>query len=133
MSLKIPLTLIIADYASQTSITDCLKNISSWSPRKVIVSNNPKLTSSKEIIDTVANYCKNVRLRRIDETSDIVEISLSVELDKFDDVIDLKHTKNLIKSFPKEQIDIKMILNKGHNDISLDEKYYLHLYNFILK
>ena len=43
MSLKIPLTLIIADYASQTSITDCLKNISSWSPRKVIVSNNPKL------------------------------------------------------------------------------------------
>ena len=43
MSFKIPLTLIIADYASQTSITDCLKNISSWSPRKVIVSNNPKL------------------------------------------------------------------------------------------
>ncbi len=43
MSSKIPITIIIADYASQTSITDCLKNISSWSPRKVIVSNNPKL------------------------------------------------------------------------------------------
>jgi ADP-heptose:LPS heptosyltransferase len=43
MSSKIPITIIIADYASQTSITDCLKNISSWSPRKIIVSNNPKL------------------------------------------------------------------------------------------
>ena len=74
-----------------------------------ILSNNPKLTSSKEIIDTVANYCKNVRLRRIDETSDIVEISLSVELDKFDDIIDLKSALQNI------DIDIKITLldNKG--------------------
>ena len=40
MSLKIPLTLIIADCASTPAIKDCLQNIASWFPRKIIVSNN---------------------------------------------------------------------------------------------
>jgi len=44
---KIPLTLIIADCTSQASLTDCLKNLNSWSLRKIIVSNNSKL---KEIL-----------------------------------------------------------------------------------
>ncbi len=64
MSSKIPITIIIADYASQTSITDCLKNISSWSPRKIIVSNNtklkeqfPELTTSELIFfDSKSSY-----------------------------------------------------------------------------
>ena len=43
MSSKIPLTLIVADHASSLSITDCLKNINNWSPRKIIVSNNSKI------------------------------------------------------------------------------------------
>lgn len=74
-----------------------------------ILSNNPKLTSSKEIVDTVTNYCKNVQLRRIDENSEIVEISLSIEVDNFDHVIDLKSALQNI------DIDIKITLldNKG--------------------
>ena len=40
MSLKIPLTLIIADCASTPDFKDCLQNIASWFPRKIIVSNN---------------------------------------------------------------------------------------------
>ena len=74
-----------------------------------ILSNNPKPTTSKEIIDTVSRYCENVHLRRIDETSDLIEISISVELDKFDDVIELKSALQNI------DIDIKITLldNKG--------------------
>ena len=41
MSSKKLLTIIIADYATQTSIKDCFENVSNWSPRKIIVSNNP--------------------------------------------------------------------------------------------
>ena len=51
---------------------------------------NPNVLSSKQIIDTVSNHCLNVNLRRIDETSDLIEISLSVELENFDDVNKLK-------------------------------------------
>ena len=43
MSSDTPLTLIIADVSSQAPITDCLKNVHSWFPRKIIVSNNSKL------------------------------------------------------------------------------------------
>ncbi len=41
MHSKIPLTIIIADYATQTSIKDCHENVRNWSPSKIIVSNNP--------------------------------------------------------------------------------------------
>ena len=40
MSSNIPFTLIIADFTPEASIADCLRNLSSWSPRKIIVSNN---------------------------------------------------------------------------------------------
>jgi len=43
MSSSIPFTLIIADCAPEASIADCLKNVSSWFPRKIIVSNDPNL------------------------------------------------------------------------------------------
>jgi heptosyltransferase III len=42
MSSKLPVTLIIADFSPRVSITDCLKNIDSWSPQKIVVSNNLK-------------------------------------------------------------------------------------------
>jgi uncharacterized membrane protein YhiD involved in acid resistance len=74
-----------------------------------ILSNNPKPTTSKEIIDTVSRYCENVHLRRIDETSDLIEISISVELDKFDDVIELKSALQNIDS----DIKITLLDNKG--------------------
>ncbi len=40
MSVEIPLTLIIADYSQQNSTADCLGNLNSWFPQKIIVSNN---------------------------------------------------------------------------------------------
>tara|TARA_B100001059_G_C17785417_1_gene556779 strand:- start:503 stop:1327 length:825 start_codon:yes stop_codon:yes gene_type:complete len=55
-----------------------------------ILCQNPSVLSTKQIIDTVSNHCQNVNLRRIDETSDLIEISLSVELEKFDDINKLK-------------------------------------------
>jgi ADP-heptose:LPS heptosyltransferase len=43
MSAKIPLTIIIADCASQDSIADCLGNLKSWFPHKIIVSSRSHL------------------------------------------------------------------------------------------
>ena len=44
MSPEIPLTIIIADYSQQDSIADCLGNLNSWSPPRIIVSNNSHLS-----------------------------------------------------------------------------------------
>ena len=43
MLAEIPLTLIIADYSQQDSIADCLGNLNSWSPSRIIVSNRSHL------------------------------------------------------------------------------------------
>ena len=43
MSAEMPLTLIISDYSQQDSIADCLDNLNSWGPPKIIVSNNSHL------------------------------------------------------------------------------------------
>ena len=34
------ITIIIADFAQSDSIVDCLKNLNSWSPRKILISND---------------------------------------------------------------------------------------------
>ena len=60
-----------------------------------------------------------------------IKANVLIVLAQYDVVITLKHSQNLIKAFPKEQIDLKMILNKGHNDLSLDEEYYPKLHDFI--
>ena len=39
--IETPLTIIIADFAQSNSIVDCLKNLNSWSPRKILISNDP--------------------------------------------------------------------------------------------
>ena len=73
--------------------------------------NNPKNLSSKVIIDTVANYCKKVDLRRIDETSNIIDISLSVELESFDEMNNLKlDLQNIEKDVKFTILDNKGII-----------------------
>ena len=70
---------------------------------------NPEVLSSKKIIDSVSSYCENVHLRRIDETSDLIEISLSVELDNFESVNDLKVELQKLDS----NIKFTLLDNKG--------------------
>ena len=41
--IETPLTIIIADFAQSNSIVDCLKNLNSWSPRKILISNDPNV------------------------------------------------------------------------------------------
>ena len=48
-----------------------------------------------------------------------------------DKTIPFKHSQNLIKNFPKEQITVKIILNKEHNDLSNDEEYNAVIKAFI--
>ena len=38
--IETPITIIIADFAQSDSIVDCLKNLNSWSPKKILVSND---------------------------------------------------------------------------------------------
>ena len=71
--------------------------------------NNPKNLSSKVIIDTVANHCKKVDLRRIDETSNLIDISLSVELNSFDEMNKLKLELQGIE----QDIKFTILDNKG--------------------
>lgn len=55
-----------------------------------VTSNNTKSLSSKQILDTSSKYCKNINLRRIDESNDVLEVSISVELSDYTDIIKIK-------------------------------------------
>jgi uncharacterized protein len=48
-----------------------------------------------------------------------------------DEVIGLKHTENLVKTFPASQVTVKTILNAGHNTLSENDRYYQILKNFL--
>jgi len=48
-----------------------------------------------------------------------------------DKVIPKKHTLRLIEAFKKEQLVTTIIKNRGHNDISDDERYYKIMQDFI--
>jgi len=48
-----------------------------------------------------------------------------------DKVIPKKHTLKLIEAFKKEQLVTTIIKNRGHNDISDDERYYKIMQDFI--
>ena len=48
-----------------------------------------------------------------------------------DKVIPKKHTLKLIEAFKKEQLTTAVIKNRGHNDISNDERYYKIMQDFI--
>ena len=58
MSSKKLLTIIVADHSSSVSITDCFKNIKNWSPLKIIVSNNSRITDKlSEYKPTEVIFC----------------------------------------------------------------------------
>ncbi len=48
-----------------------------------------------------------------------------------DNVIPKCHTQRLIDAFGKEQLQVAVIRNRGHNDISSDAKYYKIMQDFI--
>ena len=48
-----------------------------------------------------------------------------------DKVVSKKHTLKLIEAFKKEQLFIKVIKDRGHNDISDDDIYYKIMQDFI--
>ena len=48
-----------------------------------------------------------------------------------DEVIPLKYTEKLIEAFPKSQVQVDTIKNRGHSDISSDARYYKIMQDFI--
>ena len=48
-----------------------------------------------------------------------------------DNVIPMKHTKQLIKAFPASKVEVKIIEGIGHNNILHDERYYHALQKFM--
>ena len=48
-----------------------------------------------------------------------------------DEVIDIKHTENLINAFPAALLTVETIKKTGHNSISTDTRYYNLLRDFI--
>ena len=48
-----------------------------------------------------------------------------------DEVIPLKRTEELIEAFPKSQLQVDTIRNRGHGDISSDDRYYKIMQDFI--
>ena len=54
-------------------------------------------------------------------------------LAQYDEIIPLKHSLNLIKEFPKDQIIVKTILNVDHNYIVDDKGYQTSISSFMLE
>jgi len=48
-----------------------------------------------------------------------------------DNVIPMKHTKQLIEAFPASKVEVKIIESVGHNTILLDDRYYHVLQKFM--
>ena len=61
--IETPITIIIADFAQSDSIVDCLKNLNSWSPKQILVSNdlNAKKRLQDDFCDTfIFHNSKNI-------------------------------------------------------------------------
>lgn len=52
-------------------------------------------------------------------------------LAEHDTVIPLKYSNQLIKAFPPSQVTVEIIKNTGHNNLSVKERYFLLLKQFI--
>lgn len=60
-----------------------------------------------------------------------IEVKTLVLIAEKDNVITMKHSKNLIDAFPASKVEVKIIENTGHNNIVQDESYYHELQTFI--
>jgi esterase/lipase len=70
---------------------------------------------------------------RYDSISRVKEISAEtfIVIAGDDKVIPRKNTQNLINAFKGKKLKIDTIKNRGHNDISSDERYYRIMQDFI--
>jgi len=62
-----------------------------------------------------------------------IEAKTFIVMAENDRIIPKKHTLKLIEAFKKEQLTTAVIKNRGHNDISSDERYYKIMQDFIGK
>ena len=62
-----------------------------------------------------------------------VKAKVFIVLAENDKVIPRKYSEKLIKAFKKEQLKVDIIKNRGHNDISNDDRYYKIMQEFIGK
>ena len=70
---------------------------------------------------------------KYDSISRVIDIKAKtmILIAENDQVIPKKHSIRLINKFPSKQITKKIILDSGHNDISLKKEYYKHLKDFL--
>ena len=70
---------------------------------------------------------------RYDSISRVKKISAEtfIVMAEDDKVILKKHTQNLINAFKGKKLKVDTIKNRGHNDISSDERYYKIMQDFI--
>ena len=60
-----------------------------------------------------------------------IEVKTLVVIAEQDNVIELKHSQNLIDAFPDSKVEVKIIEGVGHNNILQDKHYYDVLQTFL--
>ena len=60
-----------------------------------------------------------------------IEAKTLIIMAELDSVIPQKHTEKLVDGFMSKQVDVIVIKNRGHIDISSDTKYYKSVQDFI--
>jgi len=60
-----------------------------------------------------------------------IEAKTLVLIAEKDSVITMKHSQNLIDTFPASKVDVKIIEGAGHNSILRDDRYYHVLQTFL--
>ncbi len=92
--------------------------------------------------DSIVNVAKDrypfypvawLLMDKYDSVSRIKNITAKtfIVLAQNDQVISLERTQKLIEAFHAEQLEIEIIKNRGHMDISSDDSYYRLMQNFI--
>jgi len=73
-----------------------------------IINNNPKTVSVDEIFETIKYHSSEVILKRLDETNDILDISLLVQINNYKKLIEIK---NALQKLNKD-LNITFLDNK---------------------
>lgn len=60
-----------------------------------------------------------------------VKAKTFIVIAQYDEVIPRERSEALIKAFDSEQLETAVIENRGHSDISSDERYYRVMQKFI--
>jgi ADP-heptose:LPS heptosyltransferase len=102
--IETPITIIIADFAQSDSIVDCLKNLNSWSPKKILVSND--LNAKDRLRD---DFSYNFIFHESQNIHQLWEQGLASSETKWNLIISSNeivtgHLKNSIESKIKDQL-----------------------------